>query len=163
MNPLLNLTDTPPFDAFKAEHITPAMQTAMADAKEMLNKIKAQDEVSWDNTVEALADLGEKAGRIWGVVSHINSVADTPEWRDAYNALIPEVTLFFTEISQDLALYQRYKSLRASNEYEMLDYAKKKKLNNDLYILVKDSLQGTTTEEKLKDIESRIFMNNMID
>ena len=63
MNPLLNLTDTPQFDQFKAEHIVPAMQTAMADAKEMLNKIKAQDEVSWDNTVEALADLGEKAGR----------------------------------------------------------------------------------------------------
>lgn len=132
MNPLLNLTDTPQFDQFKAEHIVPAMQTAMANAKEMLNKIKAQEVVSWDNTVEALADLGERAGRIWGVVSHIHSVADTQEWRDAYNALIPEVTMFFTEISQDLALYQRYKTLRASSEYETLDYAKKKKLNNDL-------------------------------
>ena len=132
MNPLLNLTDTPQFDQFKAEHIVPAMQTAMANAKEMLNKIKAQEVVSWNNTVEALADLGERAGRIWGVVSHIHSVADTQEWRDAYNALIPEVTMFFTEISQDLALYQRYKTLRASSEYETLDYAKKKKLNNDL-------------------------------
>ena len=132
MNPLLNLTDTPQFNQFKAEHIVPAMQTAMANAKEMLNKIKAQEVVSWDNTVEALADLGERAGRIWGVVSHIHSVADTQEWRDAYNALIAEVTMFFTEISQDLALYQRYKSLRASSEYETLDYAKKKKLNNDL-------------------------------
>ena len=38
-----------------------------------------------------------------------------------------------------------------------------KKLNNDLYILVKDSLQGNTIEEKLEDIEQRIFANNMVD
>ena len=147
MNPLLNLTDTPSFDQFKAEHITPAMQTAMADAKEMLNKIKAQDEVSWDNTVEALVDLGEKAGRIWGVVSHIHSVADTPKWRDAYNALIPEVTQFFTEISQDLALYQRYKKIRASDEFETLDYAKKKKLNNDLRDFVLSGVELPPNEQ----------------
>lgn len=38
-----------------------------------------------------------------------------------------------------------------------------KKLNNDLYIIVKGSLQGKTNVEKLEDIENRIFMNNMID
>lgn len=38
-----------------------------------------------------------------------------------------------------------------------------KKLNNDLYVLVKGSLQGKTLQEKLKDVENRIFMNNMVD
>ena len=170
MNPLLNLTDTPQFDQFKAEHIVPAMQTAMADAKEMLNKIKAQEVVSWNNTVEALADLGERAGRIWGVVSHIHSVADTQEWRDAYNALIPEVTMFFTEISQDLALYQRYKTLRASSEYETLDYAKKKKLNNDLRDFVLSGvelppdlqMEFATLQQKGAEL-SAAFSQNVLD
>ncbi|MBR5941167.1 MAG: M3 family metallopeptidase [Neisseriaceae bacterium] len=170
MNPLLNLTDTPQFDQFKAEHITPAMQTAMADAREMLNKIKAQEVVSWDNTVEALADLGDYAGRIWGVVSHIHSVADSPEWRDAYNALIPEVTLFFTEISQDLALYQRYKSLRGSSEYETLNYAKKKKLNNDLRDFVLSGvelppdlqMEFATLQQKGAEL-SAAFSQNVLD
>lgn len=38
-----------------------------------------------------------------------------------------------------------------------------KKLNKDLYVLVKGSLQGNTPQEKLEDVENRIFMNNMVD
>ncbi len=38
-----------------------------------------------------------------------------------------------------------------------------KKLNNDLYVLVKGSLQGKTPQEKLEDVNNRIFMNNMVD
>lgn len=38
-----------------------------------------------------------------------------------------------------------------------------KKLNNDLYILVKGSLQGKTLQEKLDDVNNRIFMNDMVD
>lgn len=38
-----------------------------------------------------------------------------------------------------------------------------KKLNNDLYVLVKGSLQGKTPQEKLEDVNNRIFMNDMVD
>ena len=38
-----------------------------------------------------------------------------------------------------------------------------KKLNKDLYVLVKGSLQGNTPQEKLEDVENRIFMNDMVD
>lgn len=40
---------------------------------------------------------------------------------------------------------------------------KMRKLNKDLYIEVKNSLQGNTPEEKLADVEDRIFMNDMVD
>ncbi|MBQ9619493.1 MAG: M3 family metallopeptidase [Neisseriaceae bacterium] len=131
-NPLLQLNEIPQFDALKAEHIQPAMQTAMNEARLTIAEIKNQNDATWENTITPLTDLSERVGRIWGVVAHINSVADTPEWRDAYNALIPEVTQFFTEISQDQDLYQRYKSIRNSSAFAQRKDEEKRKLEHDL-------------------------------
>ncbi|MDO5685976.1 MAG: M3 family metallopeptidase [Neisseria sp.] len=131
-NALLNLTDIPAFDALDAAQIAPAMQTVMAEARARIAALKELPETTWDNTVEALTDISERVGRVWGVIAHINSVADTPAWREAYNALIPEVTLFFTEIAQDEALYARFKAIRAADAFGQLSAAQQKKLNNDL-------------------------------
>lgn len=131
-NTLLTLNDIPCFDRLRAADIAPAMRTVMDEARSRLAALKQAPEVTWGNTVEVLTDIGERVGRVWGVIAHINSVADTPEWREAYNALIPEVTLFFTEISQDTALYERFKAIRASAEFATLNAAQQKKLDNDL-------------------------------
>lgn len=93
-NTLLTLNDIPCFDRLRAADIAPAMRTVMDEARSRLAALKQAPEVTWGNTVEVLTDIGERVGRVWGVIAHINSVADTPEWREAYNALIPEVTLF---------------------------------------------------------------------
>ena len=84
------------------------------------------------NTVEPLTGITERVGRIWGVVSHLNSVVDTPELRAEYNALMPEVTVFFTEIGQDIELYNRFKAIKASPEFAALNEAQKTKLEHDL-------------------------------
>lgn len=131
-NVLLQLNDEPRFDAIEVAQIEPAMSAAMSDARAAIAKVKAQPEVTWDNTVTALTDITERVGRIWGVVAHLNSVVDTPELRAVYNGLMPEVTQFFTEISLDIDLYARFKAIKASAEYAQLDAAEQKKLNNDL-------------------------------
>ncbi|MCC9396219.1 oligopeptidase A, partial [Enterobacter hormaechei subsp. steigerwaltii] len=100
-NALLHLGEEPRFDQIKTEDIKPALQTAIAEAREQIAAIKAQTHTGWANTVEPLTGITERVGRIWGVVSHLNSVADTPELRAAYNELMPEITAFFTEIGQD--------------------------------------------------------------
>jgi len=131
-NVLLHLGEEPRFDQIKTEDIKPALQTAIAEAREQIAAIKAQTHTDWANTVEKLTDITERVGRIWGVVSHLNSVVDTPELRAVYNELMPEITIFFTEIGQDIELYNRFKAIKASPEFAALNEAQKTKLEHDL-------------------------------
>ena len=131
-NVLLHLGEEPRFDQIKTEDIKPALQTAIAEAREQIAAIKAQTHTDWANTVETLTDITERVGRIWSVVSHLNSVVDTPELRAVYNELMPELTIFFTEIGQDIELYNRFKIIKNSAEFDTLSPAQQTKLNHDL-------------------------------
>ena len=131
-NVLLHLGEEPRFDQIKTEDIKPALQTAIAEAREQIAAIKAQTHTDWANTVEKLTDITERVGRIWSVVSHLNSVVDTPELRAVYNELMPEITIFFTEIGQDIELYNRFKIIKNSAEFDILSPAQQTKLNHDL-------------------------------
>ncbi len=131
-NILLNLDHEPNFPAIEVAHIKPALQTAIAQAREHIAQIKQQPETTWRNTVERLTDITERVGRIWGVVAHLNSVVDTPELRAIYNELMPEITVFFTEIGQDIELYARFKAIQQSPEFAKLDKAQQTKLAHDL-------------------------------
>ncbi|MCG6503074.1 M3 family metallopeptidase [Kingella pumchi] len=131
-NALLHLGSEPRFDRIRAEDVRPAMQSAIADARAAIAAVKAQPETTWLNTVERLTDATERVGRIWGVVSHLNAVADTLELRAVYNELMPEVTVFFTEIGQDIELYARFKAIKNSPEYAVLSPAQQTKLAHDL-------------------------------
>ena len=131
-NVLLHLGEEPRFDQIKTEDIKPALQTAIAEAREQIAAIKAQTHTNWANTVEKLTDITERVGRIWSVVSHLNSVVDTPELRAVYNELMPEITIFFTEIGQDIELYNRFKIIKNSAEFDTLSPAQQTKLNHDL-------------------------------
>ena len=131
-NILLNLGHEPHFDQIRTDDIAPAMRSAMNEARGQIAQIKAQNTTTWENTVERLTDITEKVGRIWGVVAHLNSVADTPELRAVYNELMPEVTVFFTEIGQDIELYERFKAIKNAPEFAKLDSAQQTKLAHDL-------------------------------
>ena len=131
-NVLLHLGEEPRFDQIKTEDIKPALQTAIDEAREQIAAIKAQTHTDWANTVEKLTDITERVGRIWSVVSHLNSVVDTPELRAVYNELMPEITIFFTEIGQDIELYNRFKIIKNSAEFDTLSPAQQTKLNHDL-------------------------------
>lgn len=131
-NVLLNLADEPRYPDIRTAGIRPAMETAMTEARAEIAAIKAQSDITWENTVERLTDITERVGRIWGVVAHLNSVADTPELRAVYNELMPEVTVFFTEIGQDIELYERFKAIKNSPEFAKLNAAQQTKLNHDL-------------------------------
>ena len=131
-NILLHLADEPRFDAVAVADIEPALSAAISQAQSAIAAIKALPDATWDNTVEALTDITERVGRIWGVVSHLNSVVDTPELRAVYNQLMPQVTEFFTAIGQDIELYARFKAVKAAPEFARLSAAQQTKLNHDL-------------------------------
>ncbi|WP_136418422.1 M3 family metallopeptidase [Herbaspirillum sp. ST 5-3] len=133
LNPLLDFSDLPRFDAVKPEHVTPAISALLDENRTVVKQLEApMPQVTWDNFVEPLDNATEKLGRAWGIVSHLNAVVDTPELRAAYNENLPKVTEFWTELGQNLALFEKYKALKASSEYATLNPARKKIIENAL-------------------------------
>ena len=87
---------------------------------------------TWTDFAGALADGLEGFGRAWGIVGHLHSVNDIPPWREAYNEMLPEVSRFYTELGQNLALFNKYRALKASPEYADLSVERKKIIDNQL-------------------------------
>ncbi|HJV86761.1 MAG TPA: M3 family metallopeptidase [Noviherbaspirillum sp.] len=132
-NPLLNFSDLPRFDAIRPEHVTPAISALLDENRAVVKQLEAPAQnVTWDNFVEPLDNATEKLGRAWGIVSHLNAVVDTPELRATYNENLPKITEFWTELGQNLTLFEKYKALKTGSEYATLNPARKKIVENAL-------------------------------
>ena len=132
-NPLLDFSGLPRFDAIRPEHVAPAIEHLIADASAVLSALEQPHaDVSWENFVTPLENTTERLGRAWGIVSHLNSVVDTPQLRAAYNENQPRVTEFWTALSQNEALFGKYKAIKAGPHYAALSPARKKIVENAL-------------------------------
>ena len=111
-NPLLANHPLPAFDAITPAHIAPAIRTLLQQANEALRTVTATDFAAEYGAVSAVLDCAtERLGLAWGAVGHLKSVADNAELREAYNALLPEVSAFFTELGSDAGLYAKYRAM----------------------------------------------------
>lgn len=116
-NPLLDTTGLPLFDRIKPEHVTPALDVLLADAEAALTKVTGPDVPPDYDALSLLLDVStERLGRAWGAVGHLNSVADTPEIRAAYNENLPRITEFYTRLGSDERLYAKYKALNEAQK-----------------------------------------------
>ena len=133
-NPLLSFgRGIAAYSEVKPEHIAPAIEFLLKHAQDAVDvATNSKTPSSWDQLAEPLEDATEALGRSWGVISHLNSVADTPELRAAYGAMLPQVTAFFSSLGQNLALYQKFKELSKSTEFAKLNRAQKKVIENSL-------------------------------
>ncbi len=144
-NPLLTSSILPPFSKIKPEHIQAAVEQGIADCRRNIEKVLAQPEpFTWDNLVVPLEETDDALGKIWSPISHMNSVVSTEEWRAAHDACLPLLSEYGTFVGQHQPLYQAYKSLRASDEFEQMSKA-----------------QQTVIEHSLRDFElSGIGLND---
>jgi oligopeptidase A len=133
MNPLLDFTGLPRFDAIRPEHVAPAIRQLIDEIRQLIDRLtQPGSPATWDGFVAPLTDANERLGRAWGIVGHLHSVMDIPEWREAYNALLPEVSGFYAELGQNLALFAQLRRLAASPEYATLDATRRRIVDNDL-------------------------------
>jgi oligopeptidase A len=111
-NPLLASPDLPAFDRIRPEHVAPAIEALLQASESALERVTAAGfPADWLAIARELDVTTEKLGRAWGAVSHLNSVADTPELRAAYNEALPRVTEFWTRLGADERLYAKYKAI----------------------------------------------------
>src|SRR5687768_1903152 len=98
MNPLLDFSGLPHFAEFKPEHVAPAVDELLAENRALLAELLASAApATWESLAAPLEDAGERLGRAWGQVGHLNAVMNSPELREAYNANLPKITQYYTE------------------------------------------------------------------
>ena len=134
LNPLLAFGKSlPEYSSIKAGDIKPAIEQLLTEAQKAVElSLQPSTPATWEDLVEPLEDATENLGRAWGVISHLNGVADTPEFRKAHAEMLPEVTSFWTNLGQNLELYKKYKALSQSAEFAQLDHAQRKVIENSL-------------------------------
>ena len=133
MNPLLDFSGLPRFDAVQPEHVTPAIRQLLEENRALIERLIADETAAtWNAFVQPMLDAGERLSRAWGIVGHLHSVNDVPPWREAYNAMLPEVSSFYADLGQNLALFARYKALAAGSEFPTLSPARRRIIENEL-------------------------------
>ena len=133
-NPLLsNNTILPLFSKIKPEHIEPAITQLLEEARTVVKKhLQATTEYTWGNLIEPLENAEDKLNKAWSPVSHMNAVVNTDELRLAYNACLPKLSDYSTEMGQNEQLFNAYKVIADSKEFATLDSAQKKIIQNAL-------------------------------
>ena len=130
-NPLVDFSGLPRFAEIKPEHVTPAAEQLLADGRATTQAV-LQAKPTWEEFIAPLEDSNERIGRAWGQVAHLHAVMDNPELREVYNANLPKITKYWTELGQNQQLFEKYKLLRNSNDFPQLSPARKKIVENAL-------------------------------
>ena len=166
-NPLLDTSGLPLFDRIAPAHVAPAMDELLAAADQALETVTADDfPADWKAIARTLDVSTERLGMAWGAVSHLNSVADTPELRAAYNAVLPRVTEFWTRLGSDERLFAKYKAIDPTSLNAEQTQAHKNALR--AFVLGGAELQGAAKEryaaiqERLAEITQK-FSENTLD
>jgi oligopeptidase A len=144
-NPLLDFTGLPLFDQVQPQHVAPAIDALLARADQALEKATQPSfPARWEDISKVLDTATEELGRAWGVVSHLNGVADTPELRAAYNEALPRVTDFWTRLGSDERLYAKYKAIDPATLNDEQRQAHKNAIRN--FVLGGAELTGAAKE-----------------
>jgi oligopeptidase A len=171
MNPLLDFSGLPRFTDFQPHHVTPAVDQLLGENRSLIARLAAPDvPATWRDFVAPLEDANERLARAWGQVGHLNAVMNSPELRDAYNANLPKITQYYTELSQHQGLFQKFKALAASGEFEGLARAQRKIIENELRdfrlggadLPAESKARFMAIRERLSQLSSR-FSDNLLD
>ncbi len=152
-NPLLDFKDLPLFDQVRPEHVAPAMDELLGQADQALAAVtRPEFPADWNEMAKTLDVATERLSRSWGMVGHLNAVADTPELRAAYNEALPRVTDFWTRLGSDEKLFAKYKAIDAAKLSPEQRQALKNALRN--FTLSGAELAGAA-KERFAQIQER--------
>ena len=132
-NPLLTSATLPPFSEIKPSHIEPAIDHLLEECRAIV-KITTQitEPFSWENLVNPIEKTEDRLNKAWSPVSHINSVVNNNDIREAYNACLPKLSQYSTEMGQNKALYNAYFEISNSPGFSRLNQGQQKTIQNAL-------------------------------
>ncbi|MDP2748074.1 oligopeptidase A [Pseudomonas sp.] len=171
-NPLLQAFDLPSYAAIRPEHVEPAVDSILADNRAAMSRLLEQQSgtPSWDGLVLARDELRARLNQAWGPAGHLNAVCNSPELRAAYEACLPKLSEYWTEIGQNQPLFQAYQKLAESPAAAGFDVAQKTILEHALRDFRLSGIDLPAEQQKrygeiqmrISELESR-FSNQLLD
>ncbi len=168
-NPLLQDHQWPPFDRITEDHVAPAVDRLLSTGRELMNRLGSlsPDTLSWVDFVEPLARHDERLANAWSPVSHLHAVKDSPSLREVYNAQLPKLSDYGTEVGQNAQLYERFVRLSARAD---LDDVQRKIISDAVrdFVLAgvalpeKDKVRYGQIARQLSELQSR-FEQHVLD
>ncbi len=132
-NPLLYFSGLPRFNQIKPEHVSPAIDSLLAEGRALIEQLATSAETpTWQNFALKMEDFEEKLSRVWSQVGHMNAVVNTPELRETYNENLAKLTDFYSDLSQDERLYAKFKQIQAGADFDKLTATQQKIVNNEV-------------------------------
>lgn len=170
INPLLKGEGLPPFEQIKAEHIVPAITELLSKLRQDLEELESNLTPTWAGLVEPLTNIEERLTWSWGIVGHLMGVKNSPELRQAYETVQPQVVEFINRLSQSQPIYQAFKTLRNNEIWQTLEPAQKRIVETSIR---EAELAGVALEGEKKAQFNQIqlelaelatkFANNLLD
>ncbi|MBV8802761.1 MAG: oligopeptidase A, partial [Gammaproteobacteria bacterium] len=170
-NPLLIQSALPHFSSIHAEDIEPALKIILEKNRTTLGSLLKENQVyTWDNLLFPLEEMDDKLSQMWSSVSHLHSVKESEPLRAAYNACLPLLTEYHTELSQNETLYRAIQSIAEGPEYQTLNPAQRKIIDNNLRdfrlsgvnLSPEKKLQYAELVKKLSNLSTQ-FSENILD
>ncbi len=174
VNPLLQFDSLPDFSRIRSEDIGSAVTEVLASNRsqltELLGRFSAQCAPDWHSLIDRLDEMDDRLNKVWSTVSHLNSVCNTPEIREAFNSCQPLITQYYAEMGQNEQLYNQVLALSARADTLALDGSQRKILRDSLldFKLAGVSLpeeqkqEYTHLQTRLSELSNR-FGNNVLD
>lgn len=160
----------PVFSQIEPTQIKARVEQLIALCTADIEAVVKEPNPSWQSLIVALEENSDELGKFWSPVSHLNSVKNSPELREAYESCLPLLSDFSTYVGQHEGLYQAYLKLSQSAEYASLTTAQQKVIQNALRDFKLSGI-GLSNEKKQRygEIQSRAsdlassFSNNTLD
>ncbi|MCQ1056650.1 oligopeptidase A [Photobacterium sp. ZSDE20] len=170
-NPLLSMTDLPPFSLIQPEHVKPAVEQAIADCRAAVEQVLAADTApSWETICVPLSETDDRLSRIWSPIGHLNGVKNSNELREAYESCLPMLSDYGTWVGQHKGLYEAFKAIKADDSFAELSQAQKKSITDALKefelsgigLPAKEQHRYGEISKRLSELSST-FSNNVLD
>lgn len=170
-NPLLTMEGLPPFSQLQPAHALPAVEALLRENRIAVEELlEGEQPFAWDSLVQPLEEMEDRLGRAWSPISHLNSVKNSPELRDAYNACLPLLSDYATEMGQHKGLHGAFREIAEHENYRMLEPSQKKIIENALRDFRLSGIDlPVAQQERFREISQRLsqltskFGENVLD
>lgn len=132
MQALLNPPALPVFSCLTPEDVEPAVDRLLADYRAEVERLAGQSKPTWDSLAAPLEAMDARLNAAWAPISQLNAVMNSDAWRAAYNACIPKLSAFSTEIGQHEPLFRAWQALYDSPAFASLSVAQQRAVSNAL-------------------------------
>ncbi|XP_050292078.1 probable cytosolic oligopeptidase A [Quercus robur] len=152
-NPLLQDFDFPPFDVVEAKHVRPGIRALLKKLEDDLLELERTVDPSWPRLVEPLEKIVDRLTVVWGIVNHLKAVKDSPELRAAIEEVQPEKVKFLLRLGQSKPLYNAFKAIQESPDWNTLSDARKRIVESQIKEAI---LNGVSLEDDKRDQFNKI-------